>query len=266
MKVCIVFRKEKITDPAAVDKIAAEFTSRGAEVSLVPTYSADMAADVLFVLGGDGMVLHAALAASGTGVKIIGVNYGHLGFLTEYEGRDVLRAVDLVLSGDYNVLKRSVLKIECGGKTAYALNELSVNRDPMARGVKQMVDFSVGIEGLGKERFIADGVIVCTPTGSTAYSLSAGGSIVSPSSPVFMVTPVCSFSLWSRPIVYPDSKKLIVSPAREADKCVCFADGKAFCALSCGEELSVEKAPFTADFIVAKEHSFLERITKKISD
>lgn len=266
MKVCIVFRKEKITDPSAVDKIAAEFTSRGAEVTLAERYSPDMGADVLFVLGGDGMVLHAALAASGTGAKIIGVNYGHVGFLTEYESGEISRAIDLVFSGEYNVLKRSVLQISNGDKTAYALNEVSLNRDPMARGVKQMVDFSVGVEGLGKERFIADGVIVCTPTGSTAYSLSAGGSIVSPDSPVFMVTPVCSFSLWSRPIVYPDGKTLIVAPVRETDKCVCFADGKAFCALSCGDELTVSKAPFTADFIVAREHSFLERITKKISD
>lgn len=266
MKICIVFRKEKIADPTAVNKVADDFRMRGAEVLLTDRYSAEMGADVLFVLGGDGMVLHSALTASGTGAKIIGVNYGHLGFLTEFEGGEVSRAIDLVLSGNYDVLKRSVLQIECGGKTAYALNELSVNRDPMARGVKQMVDFSVRIEGLGKESFIADGVIVCTPTGSTAYSLSAGGSIVTPDSPVFMVTPVCSFSLNSRPIVFPDSREVIISPARETDKCVCFADGKAFCALSCGEELTVKKAPFTADFITVKEHPFLGKLTKKISD
>jgi len=266
MKVCIIFRKEKIADANAVNNIAEEFKRRGNEVVLADTYSADIAADVLFVLGGDGMVLHAALSASGTGAKIIGVNYGHLGFLTEYEGGEASRAIDLVCGGDYNVLKRSVIKITSGGKTAYALNEVSVNRDPLAKGVKQMVDFSVNIKGLGEERFIADGVIVCTPTGSTAYSLSAGGSVVSPEAPVFMITPVCSFSLWSRPIVYSFDKALTVSPVRQSDKCVCFADGKPFVQLSCGEKLTVEKADFTADFIVAKEHSFLERLTKKISD
>jgi len=266
MKVCIIYRKEKFADETVVKNIASEFEKRGADVSLASTYPSGSEADVLFVLGGDGMVLHTAMAACGTDAKIIGVNYGHLGFLTEYEGSETLRAIDLVCSGDYNVLRRSVLELKSGDKTAYALNEVSVNRDPMAKGVKQMVDFSVRVDGLGEERFIADGVIACTPTGSTAYSLSAGGCILSPEAPVLMITPVCSFSLWSRPIVYSDEKTLYVTVTRQTDKCMCFADGKPFAYLSFGDMLAVKKAPFTANFIVAKKHSFFERLTKKISD
>lgn len=266
MKVCIVYRKEKFADETVVKNVVSEFKKRGAEVSLASTYSDDLTSDVLFVLGGDGMVLHTAMAACGTGAKIIGVNYGHLGFLTEYEGSETLSAIDLVCGGDYNVLKRSVLELSSGGKTAYALNEVSVNRDPMAKGVKQMVDFGVKVDSLGEENFIADGVIVCTPTGSTAYSLSAGGCILSPEAPAFMITPVCSFSLWSRPIVYSDCLPLSVTVTRQTDKCMCFADGKPFAYLTFGDVLTVKKAPFTADFIITKNHSFFERLNKKISD
>jgi len=266
MKVCIVYRKEKLTNEKQVEDIASAFKERGCEVSLARTYSPEEGADVAFVLGGDGMVLHAAASACRCGTKVIGVNYGNLGFLTEYEGSETLSAIQLVSGGNYNVLSRAVMEITFGGKTAYALNEISINRDPTAKGVKQMVKFNVEVDGDGREEFIADGVIACTPTGSTAYSLSAGGCVLSPDVPAFMITPVCSFSLWSRPIVYSDKKTLTVRLGREMDRCAVFADGKPFASLSYGDSLTIKKADFTADFIVAKNHSFFERLNKKVFD
>lgn len=264
MKVCIVFRKEKLTNEKLVDDVAEAFISRGVEVSFARTYSPEEEADVVFVLGGDGMVLHAAAVACRYGAKVIGINYGNLGFLTEFEGRDTLSAIELVCGENYNVLRRSVIEIGFGGKTAYALNEISINRDPTAKGVKQMVKFNVNVDGDGSEEFIADGVIVCTPTGSTAYSLSAGGCVLAPDVPAFMITPVCSFSLWSRPIAYSDGKTLTVRLGREMDKGAVFADGKPFSSFSYGDCLTIKKADFTADFIVDKNHSFFERLNKKV--
>lgn len=266
MKVCIVYRKEKLTNEKQVDDIAEAFISRGVEVSLTRTYSPEEKADVVFVLGGDGMVLHAAATACRCGARVIGVNYGNLGFLTEFEWRDTLSAVELVCSKNYGVLSRAVIEVSLGGKTAYSLNEISINRDPTAKGVKQMVKFNVEVAGDGNEEFIADGVIVCTPTGSTAYSLSAGGCVLAPDVPAFMITPVCSFSLWSRPIAYSDGKVLTVRLGREMDKCAVFADGKPFSAFSYGDCITIRKADFTADFIVAKNRSFFERLNKKVFD
>lgn len=224
--------------------------------------------DVVIVLGGDGALLHTALPCARLGVKVIGVNYGNLGFLTEYEKDEKEEIVHLLRAlekDECRIVKRSVLQIEVGDKTFFALNEVSLQRDYGMSGVKSTQILRVSIEsGEGIDEVAGDGVLVCTPTGSTAYSLSAGGAILTPEAPVVMVTPVCAFSMRTRPTVYSDTETFTLTVER--GKGILLADGFTLARIGEGAKVCVKKAPFTADFPTKNGSGFFHKVKNKLSD
>ena len=220
--------------------------------------------DRLIVLGGDGTVLRAAKRASEAGIPIVGVNFGRLGFLTEYDREDAERAAQLVLKRDCPQIERSMIEADVNGEKHYCLNEFAVLRRVSPDCDNNAVSISVMIDGTRAGDFYADGLIVSTPTGSTAYSLSAGGSIMTPECKTFQLTPVCAFSLKSRPIAYPDRCELRFRLPEGKGLVMC-GDGVSFGEAGASDLITVRKASRTASFLTQSTSEYFRRLTEKIN-
>lgn len=223
--------------------------------------------DVVLVLGGDGAILHSAVRSARKGIKIIGINFGNLGFLTEYEKDERERVKELLSAleqGTCRIVKRSILQLRIKDKTFYALNEISFQRDYGLLSANSTQILRVEVEAKeGKNEIAGDGVLICTPTGSTAYSLSAGGAILTPEVPVFMITPICAFSMRARPMVFSDQEEFIFRIVK--GKSILLADGEVVATLPEGAEIYVKKAEFTADFPVKQDSDFFARVRNKLN-
>ncbi len=219
--------------------------------------------DRLIVLGGDGTVLHAAKRAAVLHIPLVGVNFGTLGFLTEFEKEDWLAAVELATSATASALSRSLIEAEVGEGHFLCLNEVSVQREIAAGERAHIASVSASLEGGDEGIFRADGLIVSTPTGSTAYSLSAGGCIMTPDCNAFLLTPVCAFSLRSRPMVLSDDSVLCVKAATRP--LLVYGDGEFLGKLGEGEGIRIRKSSASAVFLTREGRGFLRRITEKIN-
>ena len=231
------------------------------------TFGQDMpeGLDVLAVFGGDGSILAAAAGAARCGVPILGVNLGYLGFLTEAEAESVEAIVDKLLSGGYSVERRAMLETQRRRKRYLALNEFALMRDQSSAGNKKVVTFESFADGSALGKTLSDGLIVSTPTGSTAYALSAGGPVMSPNVDAVLLLPVCAHSLTSRPIVLPARSEIRVRVGEGMSRVCVAADGVTAFLLSGGEELIVKKAAETADFIRFSETSFYAKLLAKMT-
>jgi NAD+ kinase len=192
-------------------------------------------ADLVIALGGDGTILKAVHLTAGSDVPVLGVNLGRLGFLSGIENGEVVAAVRAAVAGDVVEERRAMLTVAVtpegeGRTTVEALNEVFVGRGVGARAV----DVAVEVDGEPLFRFLCDGVIVATPTGSTAYALSAGGPIVAPDVEAILVVPVAPHTLKARPVVLgPGSRVVVTLPDAERADARVIVDGEDV-AMSCG--------------------------------
>ena len=267
MKIGVLGNKTKIKTETVLEKIVSALKSWGYETVLFSTPNEIKGVDAVIVLGGDGAILHSAVPASKNGVKIIGINYGNLGFLTEYEKDEQEKLKELLSALKNNscrILKRSLLELELLGKKFYALNEVSLQRDYGLYATKSTQLLRLHVQTReGEDTVAGDGLLVCTPTGSTAYSLSAGGAILTPEVPVFMMTPICAFSMRARPIVFSDKEEFTITIAR--GKAILQADGLAVASLPEGMQIKIRKAPFTADFPTRENADFFAKVRNKLN-
>jgi NAD+ kinase len=201
-------------------------------------------ADLVIVLGGDGTFIHAARLVAGRPVPIIGINLGSLGFLTEIPSRESFAALDEALAG--RLMTDSRMKLACKLLRAdqvifqdEVLNDVVISKGALAR----IGDHEMLVDGQYVTTFKADGVIVATPTGSTAYSLSAGGPIVHPAVDCIILTPICPHALTQRPIVVPGSQEVSVVLKGEAEDFYLTLDGQAGLTLRTGDRLEVRRSP-----------------------
>lgn len=221
--------------------------------------------DILFVLGGDGTLLGYARDFSNYSIPILGINLGHLGFLSEAEPDDLPHAIDQILAGNYYVEHRMMLETEVirNGKAIYpsiALNDIGI-----AKGsVNRMIKCAVYADDLFVSTFNGDGVIVSTPTGSTAYSLSAGGPIVVPYISVIVLTPVAPHSLTARPIVFPADEEIRILVESTHKDIGLTIDGQLGFPLEANDEIIVRRSANITSLIKWKERSFFEVIRKKL--
>lgn len=268
MKIGVLGKLTKVKSQSVIDGLVAFLQSLGHKTQLYTSPKEIDDVEVVIVLGGDGAILHAAVTAARKNVKIIGINYGNLGFLAEYEKdeRDqIADLLDCLEKGTCRILKRSVLQLEVGGKTFYALNEVAVQRDcgQFASKSTQILRLQIN-SNEGQDVVSGDGVLLCTPTGSTAYSLSAGGAILTPEVPVFMLTPICAFSMRTRPIVFSDSEEFAVRILH--GNAVISTDGFSVANLPENTTVFVKKAPFTANFPVRENSDFFAKVRNKLNE
>jgi len=222
------------------------------------------AIDLAIVLGGDGTMLSVARRLAPHGVPLIGVNLGRLGFLTDIPLARMQPTLDAMLAGRYTEEHRSLLTVtvmrrDGSEQHAPALNELVVNRG----GLGSMIECAVEIDGRFAYAMRADGVIVATPTGSTAYALSTGGPIIAPQVPAFALVPIAPHALTHRPIAVPDRATIDVTVTRGRDAAV-HCDGQAHFELAEGERVRAQRAPHTARFLHPEYHDYFAMLREKL--
>jgi NAD+ kinase len=199
---------------------------------------------LLVTIGGDGTLLRAARIAAPHGIPLFGINTGRLGFLTEIEG-DLESLVTLpeILRSGFVTDERTALEVEAHGRKHFALNDIVVSRT-----TPRMMPFSLFVNGREAARVPADGIVVATPTGSTAYSLSAGGPIVAPDCDAFIVTALLPHTLFSRPLVVASSSSIVIECDPETTGVSLQADGQAVDELAAGDRVTVTRYPTTVRF------------------
>lgn len=182
----------------------------------------EMDADMIIAVGGDGTILRTQSFISHKKIPLFGINMGTVGFLTEIDPENVFKAIEEVLLGNYFVEKRTQLQIYHQKKLHSALNEVVL----MTRKPAKMLHIEISVDDEVVEELRADGLIIATPSGSTAYSMSAGGPIVDPRVGAFIIVPICPFKLGSRPTVVPDNSEIKVKLLREGKKAIAVIDGQ----------------------------------------
>lgn len=262
MKIGIYYNSKQVDEGTACG-LAAEIAKKGGEAVLFSCAEEIKGVDRLIVLGGDGTVLHAAKRTSQLDIPLVGVNFGNLGFLTEFERDEANNAVSLALEGK-EILVRSMLEVNLNGSVSHCLNECSVLRPVSPEAMGGVVSLSVEIDGSGAGEYPADGLIVATPTGSTAHSLSAGGSIMTPDCATFLLTPVCAFSMRSRPVAYPDSSTLTIA-LNDNKRVFLYGDGVFLGEAGKGDVITVKKSGRRALFLTRSRAGYFYRLTEKIN-
>ena len=221
--------------------------------------------DFILTLGGDGTILSLARAVGGHGTPILGIHLGKLGFLAEVVLEDMFPRLDTVAAGDYNIQKRMVIKciVKNGNEPQifYALNDIVVDRGKSHR--------LLNCELLANDNFVAkynaDGLIVATPTGSTAYSLASGGPIVIPTFGSMVVTPICPHTLTLRPIVFPDDQILEISFPEDGEKDMALAvDGQVNEYLESTAKVVIQKAPYKINMVNFTDSNYFNTLRTKL--
>ncbi len=224
------------------------------------------APDIVMPVGGDGSVIRAAKNAAPRRKKILGVNAGNLAYLCGVDERE-LPLLKSLLTGDYTVQRRMLLAAETVRDGAVIASDLCINDVAFCRGKNiGLIDLSVRANGKPIADYIADGVIFATPTGSTAYSMSAGGPIVEPTLETILVTPICPHSLMFRPYLFgPDTEFIVCGKKKNETTDVCYScDGIETLLLEENDFVRIRKAGITADFISITSDNFIDVLNKKI--
>ena len=216
------------------------------------------------VLGGDGTVLSAFRQVAPAGVPLLTINTGHMGFLTEAYLNQLTQVLEQVLAGDYEVEERAMLAVKIFHEDnliweALCLNEMVLHREPLT----SMCHFEVQVGKHAPVDIAADGIIISTPTGSTAYSLSAGGPVITPDVPVMQLIPICPHSLASRGLVFPDKEPITISSVNP-DQLVMVVDGNAGCYVLPEDKVRTQRSPYSARFIRLQSPEFFKVLREKL--
>ena len=224
---------------------------------------ADLRADLLLSIGGDGTLLDTVPLVLDSGMPVAGINLGRLGFLSSISKNEIDKAVESVLSGAYAVEERSLLELvappDVFGDVRYALNELNVIRNPE----HSLLAIKVFVDDVYLNTYWGDGILIATPTGSTAYSLSAGGPIITPNSKSFVITPIAAHNLTVRPVVIPDDSVIRIQVEGRERRFVFSMDSRT-CALDTSVQLEVRKARFGIRIARMSGEDFFSTIRNKL--
>ena len=221
--------------------------------------------DMIVVLGGDGTLLATARALNRRPVPLLAVNLGGLGFLTVITEEELYPTLEKVLSGDFRTDQRvqieaEVIRSDEVISSFLALNDVVLNKGAIAR----ILDFVVWVNGKFVSTYKSDGLIVCTPTGSTAYSLAAAGPIVVPSVEAFIITPICAHTLSNRPIVLPDSAEVEVAVKSHRESVYLTVDGQVGIAVRSEDMVRIKKAGSCVELVQPEHKNYFEILRQKL--
>lgn len=272
----IIANKQKDINLEITEQIRHHISRLGAVCNIYDQYDRDVSSidipegtQCILVIGGDGTILAAARMLVGSNIPLLGINLGTLGFLADVNLADLSKTLDLLLQDQYQVENRIMLTAEVykqGEKAAtyIALNDFNINRF----GASRVIGLKVGINGSVIDRYRADGVIVCTPTGSTGYNLSAGGPIINPTCKNFVITPICPHSLTARSIVLAKEDIVIVEVeqirSNIKEEAIISFDGREGLSLFPGDQVKIYKSQEVTPFIKATEVSFVQILKEKL--
>jgi NAD+ kinase len=278
-RIGIVANTDKERSPECVARLRQWLLERGLEVFLDEGIAGVMSgmtgisrkelaarADLLVVFGGDGTMLRTARSVAEFDIPIVGINTGGLGYLTEVNLNEMTDAMEQILQGDFTTEKRMMLDVLIRRRgrdpvrESYVLNDVVFNRADLSR----IVELETEVDGRFLTTFKADGLIIATPTGSTAYSLSAGGPIVFPEQDSIVLNPICPHTLSNRPIILPDTAVMKVTLwSKEAGATVSL-DGQTTFTLRAGDSVTVRKSPFVTTLVASPHRDYLEILRTKL--
>ncbi len=261
----ISWAKNKSIDLFITTRIESQLKDHDFDYQLIESADDFVKLDFILTLGGDGTIFSLARAVGDRGTPILGIHLGELGFLAEVVLEDMFTRLDEVVGGDYNIQKRMVIKCIVNNgtepQTFYALNDIVVDRGKSHR--------LLNCELLANDDFVAkykaDGLIVATPTGSTAYSLASGGPIVIPTFGSMVVTPICPHTLTLRPIVFPDDQILEISFPEDGEKDMALAvDGQVNEYLESTAKVVIQKAPYKINMVNFTDSNYFNTLRTKL--
>ena len=219
--------------------------------------------DMLFSIGGDGTLLDTVPFVRGSGIPILGINMGRMGFLSSVSKNEIGKAVDNIFNDRYKLEKRALLRLVqpsgLFGELNFALNDLTIYRN----NTTSLIVVHVYVDGLFLNSYWGDGMIVSTPTGSTAYSLAAGGPILSPGSQNFVIAPIASHNLTVRPIVIQDSSEIRIRIEGREEKYLMTMDSR-HSAINRDDELVIKRCEFDVNLIQMEDKDFYSTVREKL--
>lgn len=228
--------------------------------------SAYTGCDAVIALGGDGTIIRAAKNAAPLGIPVCGVNLGKIGFLAAAEVTDIKKLAERILSGLYKIEKRMMLEVSIHSvkgtqDLGLVLNDAAIGRGAYTKMIK--LNFSADNDFL--DSYMADGAVISTPTGSTAYSLSAGGPVAAPTMDLYMLTPICAYDLQTRSMVLPPNITLGIEISGKQDaSAILSLDGRDEVEVMPGDKVIVKKSNYYAQFISLGDRSFYGVLRKKL--
>jgi NAD+ kinase len=245
-----------------VRKKTVESGQKNAAGSLSPAPS-DL--DCIFVLGGDGTFLSAVRWIGDRDIPILGIKFGEVGFLAEIAEENLYKAAEKVLKGDFILRPRMRLSVRVSRRNQTlaqetVLNDVVINRGALAR----LAHIETYINDLYLTTYSADGLIVATPTGSTAYSLAAGGPVIHPAVPGIILTPICPFTLTNRPLIVPESANIKIRLAKGSSDIVLTFDGQKGLEINDQDEIVIQKGPHPIHLITLPERQYFDILKNKL--
>lgn len=225
-------------------------------------------AEIMLTLGGDGTMLQIAAKCAKRNIPVLGINLGKVGFLTEIELDRIEDALERLLSGEYEIEKRMLMRVEVihegqVSRHCHALNDVVVAKNVGAK----LIDLALYADGELVNQYIADGLIIATPTGSTGYSISAGGPVVDPLMQLYVATPICAHMLAARSAVLPAEKEIVIRLNRDYPEngAVVSADGDVQGSISPLDEVRITRSCYQFSMIKIGSYSFYDTVLKKLS-
>ncbi|NOR44695.1 MAG: NAD(+) kinase, partial [Candidatus Delongbacteria bacterium] len=216
--------------------------------------------DIIIVLGGDGSLLETARNATGTSKPFLGVNFGKLGFLADVKENEVINRIKMIEEGNYHIEERIMLDAFYEDKKICALNDIVIDKGASQRVLKVSVD----INGKYFTTYTSDGLIISTPTGSTAYNMSANGPIVQPGVSAFIITPLSPHALAMRPVVIPDNSVITLTAESSDNKMILSGDGQTNINIDSLKKIVIKKSKTTAKFIKFDDSDFYMLLREKL--
>ena len=280
-KVLLLPNTTKKIPAEQIEKIIARWEGNGCRLYTFPECAAFLGSripvfhavdeenwDAACVLGGDGSIIDAAHRLYGMGIPIVGINFGHLGYLAEMEAGEI-HWIDRIVAGEYTLDRRMMLHIEILDgednirQRSVALNDVVLTNGPVAR----LLTFDLHCSGIHMLTCRADGIIASTPTGSTAYSMSAGGPVLDPALECICLTPICPHTMSSRPVIVRSSSEIRFTNILSRNTSVYLtSDGREAVELAPGESVRITRSACMTDLIRVRDDGFLMALRRKLSD
>ena len=260
-RIGLVGNTSKADSAAIVRKATRLIESAGREAVINPDIAAlAREVDMLLVFGGDGTMLRAARDVDGSKTPLLGINIGGLGFLTAVPSKQLARALDHIWKGEFEYESRALIEVK--GKQIHqsALNDIVVSRGALSR----LISLEVSVNGELITRYRCDGLIVSSPTGSTAYSLAAGGAVVLPTAEVFELTPICPHTLSNRSIILPLNSTISIKALNPAPATLLSVDGEVVAEMDADEEVTVSRSRSSVRLVKLPNGTFLEALRIKL--
>ncbi len=256
-------------------RVASSLLASGARVRMAPELAETIGlvcedlenlsgCELICVLGGDGTLLSLVENAYGRDLPLLGVNMGRMGFLTEIQPEHIEQDIAQLMRGEYGIANRMLLAAQMQGASGVALNEVAINRTGSSIGI---LSIEIEADGVLVDRFSGDGLIVASATGSTAYSLSAGGPIIAPGLDCMVLTPICPHTLHARPVVLSPKERVVVRVLGDKDSARVVLDGHNIMRFENGDnQVTIHRAQRDAKFVRLHEHNFFGLLRSKLSD